>query len=95
MAKLLYIRGAYDDPNCAWIERYYLYDARGRKRELRNIPGNHQYAPDEDEILAWFRSMGVTHVEVDPNWNTGVPPKVYTLRAFARHLRRVAREGME
>lgn len=91
--KTLYIRSAVDDPEAKWIERYYLYDSRGRRRELKNIPGNHQYAPGTDEILEWFRSMGVTHVEVAEGWHETVHPKVYTLRTFAKHMRRVAEDA--
>ncbi len=90
--KTLYIRSTLDDPDAMWIERYYLYDTRGRRHELKRIPGNHQYAPGADEILAWFRKLGVTHVEVAPGWHDTVPPKVYSLHTFTKHVRRVSKE---
>ncbi len=88
--KVLRIQSAIDDPGASWIERYFLCDKRGAWREQKRIPGNGQYAPGENEILAWFRKLGVTHVEVMPGWHETVPPKVYTLTAFAGHVRRVA-----
>lgn len=93
--KVLRIQSSYNDPypHCMWIERYFLYDALGRRRELTKIPGNHQYAPGEDEILAWFRKLGVTHVEVAEGWHDTVPAKTYPLKTFARHMRRVSKEA--
>jgi len=93
--KLLRIQSSVNDPYpyCLWIERYFLFDARGRRRELKKIPGNHQYAPGEDEILAWFRQLGVTHVEVAEGRHDTVPAKIYTLKTFARHMRRVSKEA--
>lgn len=90
--KVLRIQDSVDDPTCSWIDRYFLRDSRGRYRELRKIPGNGQYAPDEDEILDWFRRLGVTHVEVTPDFHSEIPPKTYPLKTFARHFRRVAKE---
>lgn len=92
--KVLRIQSSFNDPypHCLWIERYFLRDARGRYRELKKIPGNHQYAPGTDEILAWFRQLDVTHVEVAPEWHDTVPAKTYTLRTFSRHMRRVSEE---
>ncbi len=93
--KVLRIQSSVDDPppHNRWIERYFLGDAIGRYRELKKIPGNHQYAPGESEILSWFGRLGVTHVEVAPNWHDTVPAKVYPLKTFARHMRRVSKEA--
>jgi hypothetical protein len=93
--KVLRIQNSFNDPypHCLWIERYFLRDALGRYRELKKIPGNRQYAPGEDEILAWFRQLGVTHVEVAPEWHDTVPAKTYALKTFARHMRRVSKEA--
>lgn len=93
--KLLRIQSSVNDPypGCLWIERYFLRDTLGRYRELKKIPGNHQYAPGENEILAWFRRLGVTHVEVAKGWHDTVPAKTYPLKTFARHMRRVSKEA--
>ncbi len=93
--KILRIQSAYYDPSPAWIERYFLRDKRGAYRELKKIPGNHQYPPGDDEILDWFRHLGVTHVEVKEGWHESVPAKTYPLAIFARHLRRVSKEAEE
>lgn len=92
--RILRIQSTYDEPGTpSWIERYFLRDRRGRYRQRRDIPGNGQYAPGDGEILAWFRSMGVTHVEVAPNWHESVPAKTYAIATFARHMRRVSKES--
>lgn len=90
---ILRIQSTSEEKAASWIERYYLRDIAGRYRERRDIPGNGQYAPGDDQILAWFRAMGVTHVEVAPGWHDSVPAATYTLRVFARHLRRVSKEA--
>lgn len=95
MNKYLRIQSSVDDPppHNRWIERYFLCDRLGRWRELTKIPGNHQYAPGEDEILAWFKQLGVTHVVVAEGWHETVPAKTYPLKIFARHMRRVSKEA--
>ena len=91
--KVLRIQSAHDEPGARWIERYFLRDKLGRYRELTKIPGNHQYAPGEDEILSWFERLGVTHVEVASGWHDTVPAKTYALKIFGRHMRRVSKDA--
>ena len=93
LPKVLRIQSTHDEPGASWIERYFLLDKRGVPHELRRIPGNGQYAPGNGEILAWFRSLGVTHVDVADGWHDSVPPKRYALATFSRHLRRVSAEA--
>lgn len=74
-------------------EAYYLADARGRFRRIRRVPGNGQYVPGPGEVLAWFRQLGVTHVDVSPGWHDTVKPGIRSLRAFARIYHRLSREA--
>jgi hypothetical protein len=90
--KVLRIQSEIDNPKESWIESYWLLGKSGA-RKLRAIPGNGQYAPGDDEILAWFARLGVTHVEVAPGWNDTVPAKIYPLKTFGRHMRRITREA--
>lgn len=93
VSKILRIQSTHNEPAATWIERYFLKNRKGAYRELKGIPGNGQYAPGVDETLAWFRRLGVTHVEVAPGWSDTVTPKTYRLVAFARHIRRLEREA--
>ncbi len=88
--KVLRIQSTSEEAGASWIERYFLKDRAGRYRELKNIPGNGQYAPGTAEILTWFKKLGVTHVEVMEGWHETVPAKTYTLKVFARHMRRIS-----
>lgn len=90
---VLRIQGTHDEKGASWIERYFLRDKAGRYRERKDIPGNGQYAPGDGEIIAWFRSMRVTHVEVAENWNSDIEAKTYSLVTFSRILHRLSREA--
>lgn len=90
--KVLRIESNESGTASTWIERYYLRTKRGAVRELKRIPGNGQYAPGEEEIISWFRSLGVTHVEVAAGWHDTVIAKTYSLKVFAGHMRRIAKE---
>lgn len=92
--KLLRVQSTHDEPGARWIERYFLRNKLGHLHELKKIPGNHQYAPGDGELLAWFERLGVTHVEVAPGWNDTVPAKTYPLAVFARHMRRLSKEAL-
>lgn len=92
---ILRIQDASNEPKARWIERYFLRDKAGRYRERKDIPGNHQYAPGNGEIIRWFRSMKVTHVEVAEGWHDTVKPGIYPLDKFARILRRCSKEAAE
>lgn len=90
---VLRIQGTHDEKGTSWIERYFLRDKAGRYRERRDIPGNGQYAPGDNEIIRWFKSMGVTHVEVAANWNSDIKSETYPLAKFARILYRLSKES--
>lgn len=93
---VLRIQGTHDEKGesrTSWIERYFLRDKAGRYRERKDIPGNGQYAPGDREIIAWFRSMRVTHVEVAENWNSDIKAQTYPLGKFSRILYRLSKEA--
>jgi hypothetical protein len=92
--KILRIQSTSEEKGAQWIERYFLANKRGHFRELKKIPGNHQYPPGTTEILAWFESLGVTHVYIVKGWWNDVFG-LYTLRQFAKLMRRISRDAVD
>lgn len=52
------------EPGYHWNEKYHLEQKDGSYRFMKKIPGNMQYCPGPEELADWFKSLGVTAVEV-------------------------------
>ncbi len=76
-------------------ELYHLQMPNGSYKYMKNVPGNGQYVPGVDEIILWYKKLGVTHVETTYGYHDEMPDGVYTLAKFSRWLRKTERESLD
>jgi len=67
-----------------WDEVFHLQQKDGTFRLMRNLPGNFQVAPSGEMIAAWFKRLGVTHVETYGDYHEDMPNGLHSVAEFTR-----------
>jgi len=69
-----------------WDEVFHLQQKDGTFRLMQNIPGNFQVAPSGEMLGAWFKRLGVTHVETYQDYHEEMPDGLHPIKKFVRWL---------